>query len=541
MTKIFKFSNEARGKIAAGVNLLADAVKTTLGPKGRTVMIDKAYGSPKLTKDGVSVAKEITPLKDPFENMGAKAVKEVAAKAASDAGDGTTTATVLAQAIYTEGVKLVAAGVNPTGIKSGIDAAVAIVVKEIEGRAKRVSNDAEIAQVATISANGDEDIGAKIADAMKRVGKEGVITVEEAKGFDTEVEVVEGMQFDRGYLSPYFITNAEKMSADYENPLIMLSEGKVSNLQGLLPVLEAVAQSGKPLLIIAEDVDGDALAALVLNRLRGGLKVVAVKAPGFGDRKKEILGDIAALTGATVVSEDLGMKLENVDVSYLGTAKKISVAKDSTTIVDGAGDKGAIDKRVGEIKMAIEKSTSEYDKEKLAERLARLAGGVAVIKVGGGSELEVKEKKDRVDDALAATRAAVEEGIVPGGGITLLYAKAALSLNEADNAKKAGIEIIKKSLEAPVRQILANAGLDAAEVLAKLDGKKGYDAKKCEFVDDMFKAGIVDPAKVVRIALQNAASVAGVLLTTECMIADEPEEASKEVAGVPGGMAGMNF
>jgi chaperonin GroEL len=547
-TKIISFGTEARNKIKAGVDALANAVKVTLGPKGRNVMIDKSYGAPKITKDGVTVAKEITPLKDPFENMGAKAVKEVASKAATDAGDGTTTATVLAQTIYAEGSKLVAAGMNPTSIKYGIDKAVEIVVESIKESSKKVSKDEEIAQVATISANGDAAIGQKIADAMKKVGKEGVITVEEAKGFDTEVDVVEGMQFDRGYLSPYFITNAEKMSAEYENALVLLNEGKISSLQPLLPILENVAQSGKPLLIVAEDVDGDALSTLVLNRLRGGLKIVAVKSPGFGDRRKEILQDIAVLTSATVISEDLGMKLENVDASYLGSAKKIVVEKENTTIVDGAGDKKKIEARCAEIRTLVEKATSDYDKEKLQERLARLSGGVAVIKVGGGSEMEVKEKKDRVDDALAATRAAVEEGIVAGGGVMLLHSRSkviGLSAKAENDEVKAGMNIVAKALETPIRQIAENAGMDGAEIVAHYPANEkykneGYDARNNKFVKDMMDEGIVDPAKVVRIALQNAASVAGMLLTTEAMVAEEPEAPKADMAGMgAGGMGGM--
>jgi len=536
-TKIIEFSADARKKMARGIDTIANAVKVTLGPKGRNVMIDKSYGAPKITKDGVTVAKEVTPLKDPFENMGAKAVKEVASKSASDAGDGTTTATVLAQAIFREGLKAVEAGNNPIELKREMDEAVALVVEQIKKMAKPVSKDEEIVQVATVSANGDAEIGAKIADAMKRVGKEGVITVEEAKGFETEVEVVEGMQFDRGYPSPYFITNADKMLAEYENALILLNEGKISNLQPLLPILEAVAQSGKPLLIVAEDVDGDALATLVLNRLRGGLKIVAVKAPGYGDRRKEILQDIAVLTQATVISEELGMKLENVDTSYLGNAKKVVVDKENTTIVDGGGNKKAIEARCAEIRKMIEAANSDYDREKLQERLARLAGGVAVIKVGGSSEMEVKEKKDRVDDALAATRAAVEEGIVPGGGIALL----SVANSFVGTTSSLGKEIIANACTFPILHILLNAGERADFIVGKiLDQKKtnyGFDARKGEFVDDMVKAGIVDPAKVVRVALQNAASVAGMLLTTEAMIAEEPEPVKE--SGVPGGMAGM--
>ena len=547
-TKIIEFGVDARKKMARGLDTLANAVKVTLGPKGRNVMIDKSYSSPRSTKDGVSVAKELTPLKDPFENMGAKAVKEVASKAATDAGDGTTTATLLAQSIYTEGAKVVAAGMNSTSVKRGIDKGVEACVECIKAAAKKVSKDEEIAQVACISANGDADIGSKIADAMKRVGKEGVITIEEAKGLETEIDVVEGMQFDRGYLSPYFITNAEKMLAEYDNALVLLNEGKVSNLQPLLPILEAVAQSGKPLLIVAEDVDGEALATLVLNRLRGGLKIVAVKAPGYGDRRKEILQDIAVLTGAVVVSEDLGMKLENIDTSHLGSAKKVSVAKETTTIVDGAGDKKKISARCTEIRTLIEEATSDYDKEKFQERLARLAGGVAVIKVGGGSEIEVKEKKDRVEDALAATRAAVEEGIVAGGGVMLLNTRAkllALAASEQDADIKAGIEIVRKAVETPIRQIAENAGVDGATIVAEFPASKdnknrGYDARKGEFVDDMVASGIVDPAKVVRVALQNAASVAGTLLTTEAMVAEEPEAPKPDMAGASmGGMGGF--
>ncbi|MDE6224276.1 MAG: chaperonin GroEL, partial [Alphaproteobacteria bacterium] len=505
-TKIIEFGADARNKMKTGVDTLANAVKVTLGPKGRNVMIDKSYGAPKITKDGVSVAKEVTDLKDPFENMGAKAVKEVASKAATDAGDGTTTATVLTQAIFSEGVKMVAAGMNPMDLKRGIDKAVDTVVENLATRSKKVSNDEEIAQVATISANGDKEIGEKIANAMEKVGKEGVITVEEAKGMETEVEIVEGMQFDRGYLSPYFITNAEKMNCEYENPMVLITEGKISNLQPILPILENIAQSARPLLIIAEDVEGEALATLVINRIRAGLKIVAVKAPGFGDRRKEMLKDIAILTNATVVSEDLGMKLENITVDMLGTAKKIVVDKENTTIVDGAGDKAEIEARCNEIRSSIENATSDYDKEKLQERLARLAGGVAVIKIGGSSEIEVKEKKDRVDDALAATRAAVEEGIIAGGGIALLRSISALDNLSADNDdQKAGINIIRKALEAPIRQICANAGVDGAVIVGKIiensDANFGYDAAKGEYTD-MLKSGIIDPTKVVRCALQ---------------------------------------
>ena len=546
-TKIIQFGEDARNKMKAGVDTLANAVKVTLGPKGRNVMIDKSYGAPKITKDVVTVAKETTDLKDPFENMGAKAVKEVASKAATDAGDGTTTATVLTQAIFSEGVKMVAAGMNPMDLKRGIDKAVDTVVADLAKRAKKVSKDEEIAQVATISANGDREIGEKIASAMEKVGKEGVITVEEAKGMETEVEIVEGMQFDRGYLSPYFITNAEKMTCEYENPAILLTEGKISNLQPILPILESIAQSSRPLLIVAEDVEGEALATLVVNRLRAGLKIVAVKAPGFGDRRKEMLKDIAVLTGATVVSEDLGMKLENVTPEFLGTAKKIVVDKENTTIVDGAGEKSEIEGRCAEIRTSIENATSEYDKEKLQERLARLAGGVAVIKIGGSSEIEVKEKKDRVDDALAATRAAVEEGIVAGGGITLLRSQSILDEIKTDNEdQKAGINIIKKALSAPIRQICANAGVDGAVIVGKIlendNANFGYNAQNGEYVD-MLKAGIIDPAKVVRCALQDASSVSGLLLTTEAMIAEAPEKEGcgchHDMAGMSGGMGGM--
>lgn len=546
-TKIIQFGADARNKMKAGVDTLANAVKVTLGPKGRNVMIDKSYGAPKITKDGVTVAKETTDLKDPFENMGAKAVKEVASKAATDAGDGTTTATVLTQAIFSEGVKMVAAGMNPMDLKRGIDKAVDAVVADLAKRSKKISKDEEIAQIATISANGDKDIGGKIASAMEKVGKEGVITVEEAKGMETEVEVVEGMQFDRGYLSPYFITNAEKMNCEYENPAILITEGKISSLQPILPILESSAQSARPLLIIAEDVEGEALATLVVNRIRAGLKIVAVKAPGFGDRRKEMLKDIAILTGATVVSEDLGMKLENVTPDFLGSAKKIVVDKENTTIVDGVGEKSAIESRCAEIRSSIENATSDYDKEKLQERLARLAGGVAVIKIGGSSEIEVKEKKDRVDDALAATRAAVEEGIVAGGGITLLRSETVLdSIETANEDQKAGVNIIRKALSAPIRQICANAGVDGAVIVGKIlensNMNFGYNAQNGEFVD-MLNAGIIDPAKVVRCALQDASSVSGLLLTTEAMIAEAPEKdkcGCHDMAGMSaGGMGGM--
>ncbi len=548
-TKVIEFGADARNKMKNGIDILANTVKTTLGPKGRNVMIDKSYGAPKITKDGVTVAKETTDLKDPFENMGAKAVKEVASKAANDAGDGTTTATVLTQAIFTEGVKMVAAGMNPMDIKRGIDKAVDVVVKDLNSRSKKISKDEEIAQIATISANGDKDIGEKIATAMEKVGKEGVITVEEAKGMDTEVEVVEGMQFDRGYLSPYFITNSEKMVVEYENPSILITEGKISSLQPILPILESCAQSARPLLIIAEDVEGEALATLVVNRIRAGLKVVAVKAPGFGDRRKEMLKDIAILTNATVISEDLGMKLENMTPDFLGSSKKIIVDKENTTIIDGIGDKANISSRCNEIRSAIETATSDYDKEKLQERLARLAGGVAVIKIGGSSEIEVKEKKDRVDDALAATRAAVEEGIVAGGGIALLRSAKVLDDIKTNNEdQKAGVNIVKKALFAPIKQICNNAGVDGSVIVGKIventNINYGYDAQNDLFTD-MMSAGIIDPAKVVRCALQDASSVSGLLLTTEAMIAEMPETNSScschnDMAGMSaGGMGGF--
>ncbi len=540
--KSIEFGADARNKMKNGVDILANTVKVTLGPKGRNVMIDKSYGAPKITKDGVTVAKETTDLKDPFENMGAKAVKEVASKTANDAGDGTTTATVLTQAIFSEGVKMVAAGMNPMDIKRGIDKATDAIVKELSSRSKKISKDEEIAQIATISANGDKDIGEKIANAMEKVGKEGVITVEEAKGMDTEVEVVEGMQFDRGYLSPYFITNSEKMNCEYENPAILITEGKISSLQPILPILENTAQSGRSLLIIAEDVEGEALATLVVNRIRAGLKIVAVKAPGFGDRRKEILKDIAILTNSTVVSEDLGMKLENVTNDFLGSAKKIVIDKDNTTIIDGIGDKKDIEARCNEIRSSIETATSDYDKEKLQERLARLAGGVAVIRIGGSSEIEVKEKKDRVDDALAATRAAVEEGIVAGGGITLLRSDKVLDNLKVDNDdQRAGVNIIKKALSAPIRQICTNAGVDGAIIVGKIIENNnlnfGYNAQTGEFVD-MVNAGIIDPTKVVRCALQDASSVSGLLLTTEAMIAEAPEKNNN--CGCRNDMAGMS-
>jgi chaperonin GroEL len=546
--KDVRFSADARERMLRGVDILANAVKVTLGPKGRNVVIDKAFGAPRITKDGVTVAKEIE-LADKFENMGAQMVREVASKTNDLAGDGTTTATVLAQAIVREGAKAVAAGINPMDLKRGIDFAVDAVVEDIKKRAKKVSTSEEIAQVGTISANGEKEIGAMIAKAMQKVGNEGVITVEEAKGLDTELEVVEGMQFDRGYLSPYFITNAEKMITDLDNPYILLHEKKLSNLQAMLPILEAVVQSGRPLLIISEDVEGEALATLVVNKLRGGLKVAAVKAPGFGDRRKAMLEDIAILTGGQVISEDLGIKLETVTLDMLGKAKKVVIEKENTTIVDGAGKKKEIEGRCSQIRAQIEETTSEYDKEKLAERLAKLAGGVAVIRVGGATEVEVKERKDRVDDAMHATRAAVEEGIVAGGGVALLYSIKALEKIKVDNdEQKVGVEIIRRALQAPVRQIAENAGVDGAVIAGKLlEGKStnwGYNAQTAEF-QDLVKAGVIDPAKVVRCALQDAASVAGLLITTEAMIADRPEKkaaggGAPDMGGM-GGMGGMDF
>ena len=540
--KEVKFSTEARAKLLRGVDILADAVKVTLGPKGRNVVIEKSFGAPRITKDGVTVAKEIE-LSDKFENLGAQLVREVASKTADLAGDGTTTATVLAQSIVREGAKSVAAGLNPMDLKRGIDLAVQAVIADVKKRSKKVSTNSEIAQVGTISANGEEEIGAMIAKAMEKVGNEGVITVEEAKGMDTELDVVEGMQFDRGYTSPYFVTNSEKMTVELENPYILIHEKKLSGLQPLLPVLEAVVQSGRPLLIIAEDVEGEALATLVVNKLRGGLKVAAVKAPGFGDRRKAMLEDIAILTAGQVISEDLGIKLETVNLQMLGTAKRITITKEDTTIVDGAGKKKDIEARVKQIKAQIEETTSDYDREKLQERLAKLAGGVAVIKVGGGSEVEVKERKDRVDDALHATRAAVEEGIVAGGGVALLHSIKALNdLKPVNEDQKVGIEIIRRALQAPVRQIAENAGADGAVVAGKIleskDSNFGYDAQKGVYVD-MVKAGIIDPTKVVRYALQDAASVAGLVITTEALIAEKPEKKSAP-AGGPGGMGGMD-
>jgi chaperonin GroEL len=546
--KVVKFSTEARDKMLRGVDILANAVKVTLGPKGRNVVLDKSYGAPRITKDGVTVAKEIE-LEDKFENMGAQMVREVAQKTNDMAGDGTTTATVLAQAIIREGAKSVAAGMNPMDLKRGIDIAVAAVVRDIEKRAKKVGSSAEVAQVGTISSNGDTKIGKMIAQAMQKVGNEGVITVEEAKSLDTEVEIVEGMQFDRGYLSPYFITNAEKMVAELEDVHILLHEKKLSALQALLPVLESVVQSGKPLLIVSEDVEGEALATLVVNKLRGGLKVAAVKAPGFGDRRKAMLEDIAVLTGGQLISEDLGIKLENVTVAMLGRAKKVIIEKEKTTIVDGAGKKKDIEARVGQIKAQIEETTSDYDREKLQERLAKLAGGVAVIRVGGATEVEVKEKKDRVEDALNATRAAVEEGIVPGGGVALLRAKKAVGKITNDNHDvQAGINIVLKALEAPLRQIAENSGVEGSIVVGKIMENKsetfGFDAQTEEYVD-MVEKGIIDPAKVVRAALQDAASVAGLLVTTEAMVAEAPREKPAMPAmpggGGMGGMGGMDF
>jgi chaperonin GroEL len=539
--KELRYGSDAREQILQGAQKLANAVKVTLGPRGRNVVIDKSFGAPRITKDGVTVAKEIT-LSNKFQNMGAQMLREVASKSADMAGDGTTTATVLAQAIFTEGSKAVAAGLNPMDLKRGIERAVETVVAEIKKKSKPVSSKAEWAQVATISANGDEEVGNKIAEAMEKVGKEGVITVEEAKGLEFELDVVEGMMFDRGYLSPYFVTNAEKMVVELENPYILIFEKKLSGLQPMLPLLEAVVQQQRPLLIIAEDVEGEALATLVVNKLRGGLKVAAVKAPGFGDRRKSMLEDIAILTGGEMISEDLGMKLESVTPKSLGRAKKIVITKDDTTIVDGGGEKKEIEARCGQLRAQIEETTSDYDKEKMQERLAKLAGGVAVLKVGGSSEVEVKERKDRVDDALHATRAAVEEGIVPGGGSTLLYASRALDKIKCENDdQKAGINIIRRALQAPIRQIVENAGLDGAVVAGKLlestDTNFGFDAQKLDYCD-LIKAGIIDPTKVVRAALQGAASVASLLITTEALIADAPED-KKSGGGAPAGMGGM--
>jgi chaperonin GroEL len=545
--KDVKFSANAREKMLRGVDILADAVKVTLGPKGRNVVIEKSFGAPRITKDGVTVAKEIE-LADKFENMGAQMVREVATKTSTVAGDGTTTATVLAHAIVREGAKSVAAGMNPMDLKRGVDLAVDAAVADLKSRAKKVSTNDEVAQVGTISANGDKSIGEMIAQAMQRVGNEGVITVEEAKTAETELDVVEGMQFDRGYLSPYFITNAEKMVAELEDPYILIHEKKLSSLQALLPILEAVAQSTKPLLIIAEDIEGEALATLVVNKLRGGLKIAAVKAPGFGDRRKAMLEDIAILTGGTAVSEDLGIKLENVTLDMLGRAKRIRIEKENTTIIDGAGSKADIEARIQQIKAQIEETTSDYDREKLQERLAKLAGGVAVIRVGGSTEVEVKEKKDRVDDAMHATKAAVEEGIVPGGGVALLRAKAAVAKLKTDNPDvKAGINIVLRALEAPIRQIAENSGVEGSIVVGRINDNTsdtfGFDAQTEEYVD-MLQAGIVDPVKVVRAALQDAASVAGLLITTEAMVAEAPKKESAPAmpgGGGMGGMGGMDF
>jgi chaperonin GroEL len=542
MSKEIYFNLEARDKLKRGVDALADAVKVTLGPKGRNVVIDKKFGAPHVTKDGVSVAKEIE-LKDPVENMGAQLVKEVASKTADQAGDGTTTATVLAQAIVTAGLKNVAAGANPMDLKRGIDKAVIKVVEDLKKNSQQVGSDSQkIEQVATISANNDKTIGKLIADAMNRVSKEGVITVEEAKGTETTVEVVEGMQFDRGYLSPYFVTDSEKMVAELENPYILIYDKKVSNIQELLPVLEPVAQSGKPLLIIAEDVDGTALAGLVVNKLRGGLKIAAVKAPGFGDRRKAMLEDIAILTGGQVISEERGLKLENTQISDLGTAEKVTIDKDNTIIVDGAGDKEAIAARVGQIKAQIESTTSDYDKEKLQERLAKLAGGVAVLYVGAATEVEMKEKKDRVDDALHATRAAIEEGIIAGGGVAFVRAIDALSGLEGENEDETtGIAIVRRAIEEPLRQIVANAGGEGSVVVQKVregKGDYGYNART-DVYENLLAAGVIDPTKVTRIALENAASIAGMMLTTECVIADIEDESSPMPGGMGGGMPGM--
>ena len=543
--KDVKFAVDARDRMLRGIDILSNAVRVTLGPKGRNVVLDKSFGAPRITKDGVTVAKEIE-LDDKFENMGAQMVREVASRTSDQAGDGTTTATVLTHAIVREGAKAVAAGMNPMDLKRGIDLAVEAIVADLQKNSKKVTSNDEIAQVGTISANGDAEIGRFLAEAMKKVGNEGVITVEEAKSLETELDVVEGMQFDRGYISPYFITNAEKMIAELEDPYILLFEKKLSNLQAMLPVLEAVVQSARPLLIIAEDVEGEALATLVVNKLRGGLKVAAVKAPGFGDRRKAMLQDIATLTGGQVISEDLGIKLENVTLDMLGRAKKVTISKEETTIVDGAGDKKEIEGRVNQIKAQIEETTSDYDREKLQERLAKLAGGVAVIRVGGATEMEVKEKKDRVDDALNATRAAVEEGIVPGGGVALLRAKKAVEKITSENPDvQAGIKIVLKALESPIRQIAQNSGVDSSIVVGKVYENKsptfGFDAQTEEY-KDLVQAGIMDPTKVVRTALQDAASVAGLLVMTEAMVAEVPK---KESAHPPmpggGGMGGMDF
>ena len=540
--KDVRFHEDARHKLLEGVNILANAVKATLGPKGRNVVLERSFGAPTITKDGVSVAKEIE-LKDKFHNMGAQMVKEVASKTSDQAGDGTTTATILAQAIVREGAKAVAAGMNPMDLKRGVDLAVAAVVEDIKKRSKKISTNEEIAQVGTISANGEREVGEMIAQAMQKVGNEGVITVEEAKSLETELDVVEGMQFDRGYLSPYFVTNAEKMVAELENPYILIHEKKLSGLQAMLPVLESVVQSSRPLLIVAEDVEGEALATLVVNKLRGGLKVAAVKAPGFGDRRKAMLEDIAVLTGGQLISEDLGIKLENVTLDMLGKAKRVRVEKENTTIIDGAGKKKDIEGRIAQIKAQIEETTSDYDKEKLQERLAKLSGGVAIIRVGGATEIEVKERKDRVEDAMHATRAAVEEGVVAGGGVALLYGIRALAkLRAGNDDQKVGIDIVRRALSTPARQIVENAGADGSVVIGKLlekgDADHGFDAQTGNYTD-MVKAGIIDPAKVVRLALQGAASIAALLITTEAMVADKPGKGATPSMPGGGGMGGM--
>jgi chaperonin GroEL len=542
--KEVRFQTDARDRMLRGIDILAHAVRVTLGPKGRNVVLDKSFGAPRITKDGVTVAKEIE-LADKFENMGAQMIREVAQKTSDQAGDGTTTATVLAHAIVREGVKAVAAGLNPMDLKRGIESAVEAVVEDLIKRSKKVSTNEEIAQVGTISANGDREVGEMLSKAMQKVGNEGVITVEEAKSLDTELDVVEGMQFDRGYISPYFVTNAEKMVCELEEPYILIHEKKLATLQSLLPLLEAVVQSGKPLLIIAEDIEGEALATLVVNKLRGGLKVAAVKAPGFGDRRKAMLEDIAILTAGQLISEDLGIKLENVTLNMLGKAKKVRVEKENTTIIDGAGKKQDIQGRIAQIKAQIEETTSDYDREKLQERLAKLAGGVAIIRVGGATEVEVKERKDRVDDAMHATRAAVEEGIVAGGGVALLFATKALAkLKAANDDQKVGIDIVRRALQTPVRQIAENAGVDGSIVVGKLlesnNANFGFDAQTSEYVD-MLKAGIIDPTKVVRLALQDAASVAGLLVTTEAMVAERPEPKPAPAMPHGGGMGGMDF
>jgi chaperonin GroEL len=542
--KEVRFQTDARDRMLRGVDTLAHAVRVTLGPKGRNVVLDKSFGAPRITKDGVTVAKEIE-LADKFENMGAQMIREVAQKTSDQAGDGTTTATVLAHSIVREGVKAVAAGLNPMDLRRGIESAVEAVVEDLKKRSKKVSTNDEISQVGTVSANGDQEVGRMLAKAMQTVGNEGVITVEEAKSLETELDVVEGMQFDRGYISPYFVTNAEKMLCELEDPYILIHEKKLSTLQPLLPLLEAVVQSGKPLLIIAEEVDGEALATLVVNKLRGGLKVAAVKAPGFGDRRKAMLEDIAVLSAGQVVSEDLGIKLENVTLNMLGRAKRVRIEKENTTVIDGAGKKQEIEGRIGQIKAQIEETTSDYDREKLQERLAKLAGGVAIIRVGGATEVEVKERKDRVDDAMHATRAAVEEGIVAGGGAALLYASKVLAkLKPENDDQKVGIDIVRRALQAPVRQIAENAGVDGSIVIGKLldkgDANYGFDAQTSEYVD-MLKAGIIDPTKVVRLALQDAASVAALLVTTEAMVAEKPEKKPAPAMPHGGGMGDMDF